>query len=167
VRQKGDAIAAEAFGVLSSRLGKAIAEAGYTNAIDFCSVHGIKLTTTVGITNDVVLRRVTDRSRNPQNQADTNELAIIRQFETELSRGAHPNAVVAATKPGFITFYTPIVLNSPMCLQCHGEPGTDIQADVLASIRKKYPADQAIHFKQGQVRGLWSVDFKRTDFETH
>jgi len=73
IREKGQAITAQAFGVLSSRLGKAIAEAGYTNAIEFCSVHGITFTTSVGVTNQVVLRRVTHRPRNSQNRADTNE----------------------------------------------------------------------------------------------
>jgi hypothetical protein len=164
VREKGQAIAAEAFGVLSSRLGKAIADAGYTNAIEFCSVHGITLTTSVGVTNEVLLRRVTHRPRNPQNRADTNELAIIRQFETELSKGATPIPVVAASKPNSFTYYAPIVLNLPLCVSCHGEPGTDIKPDVLAQIKKTYPADEATGFKLGQLRGLWSVDFKRADF---
>jgi hypothetical protein len=164
VREKGQAIAAQAFGALSSQLGKAIADAGYTNAIEFCSVHGITLTSSVGVTNEVVLRRVTHRARNPQNRADTNELAIIRQFEAELNRGTAPKPVVAANKPDFFTYYAPIVLNLPLCLSCHGEPGTDIQPDVLAQIKETYPADQATGFKQGQVRGLWSVDFKRSDF---
>jgi hypothetical protein len=44
LRQKGQAIAAQGFGVLSSRLRKAIADAGLTNAIEFCSVHGITFT---------------------------------------------------------------------------------------------------------------------------
>ena len=166
VREKGQAIAAQAFGVLSSRLGKAIADAGYTNAIEFCSVHGITLTTSVGVTNEVLLRRVTHRPRNPQNRADTNELAIIRQFETELSKGATPSPVVAANKPGSFTYYAPIVLNLPLCMSCHGEPGTDIKPDTLAQIQKAYPADGATGFKLGQLRGLWSIDFQRSDFVT-
>jgi hypothetical protein len=164
VREKGQAIAAQAFGVLSSRLGQAIADAGYTNAIEFCSVHGITVTASVGVTNEVVLRRVSHRPRNAQNRADTNELAIIRQFETELSKGATPIPVVAANKPDSFTYYAPIVLNLPLCLSCHGQPRTEITPDVLAQIKKTYPADEATGFKLGQLRGLWSIDFKRSDF---
>jgi hypothetical protein len=127
-------------------------------------VHGITLTTSVGVTNQVVVRRVTHRPRNPQNRADTNELAIIRRFEAELSKGSTPNAVVTANKPDSFTYYAPIVLNLPLCLSCHGQPGTDIKPDVLAQIKKTYPADEATGFKQGELRGLWSVDFKRSDF---
>ena len=164
VRQKGDAIAAQAFGVLSSRLGKAIAEAGFTNAIQFCSVHGITITTSVGVTNEVVLRRVTHRPRNLENRADTNELAIIRKVEAELRKGATPKPVVSTHKPGYLTYYAPIVLNLPLCLSCHGQPGVDIHTNVLDEIKKTYPADEATGFKLGDLRGLWSVDFKRADF---
>ena len=164
VHEKGQAIAAQAFGVLSSRLDKAIADAGYTNAIEFCSVHGIALTSAVGVTNKVVLRRVTHRTRNVENRADTNELALIRHFESELSKGATPKPVVSANKPGLFTYYSPIVLSLQFCLSCHGQPGTDIKPEVLAQIKTTYPADTATGFKLGQVRGLWSVDFKRSDF---
>jgi hypothetical protein len=81
IRQRGQAITAEAFGVLSSRLGKAIADAGFTNAISFCSVHGLALTESVGVTNEVVLRRVTHRPRNPANRADAKELELIQAYQ--------------------------------------------------------------------------------------
>lgn len=164
LRSQGQAITETAFGALSSRLGKAIAETGYTNAIAFCSVHGIPLTTAVGVTNQVTLRRVTQWPRNPKNRADANELAILRQYERELGQGLPLQPVVRAHKPETYTYYAPILLNLPLCLNCHGNPGTEINVNVLAEIRKTYPADEAIGFKSGQLRGLWSVDFKRTDF---
>lgn len=164
VRERGDRIAAEAFGVLSLRLGQAIADAGLTNAIEFCSVHGIASTEAVGVTNQVTLRRVTHRPRNPQNRADTNETALIRRFEAEFGTGTTPNPVVTAKVPGTATYYAPIVLKLPLCLTCHGQPETDIKPEVLAQIRKSYPADEAKGFALGQVRGLWRVDFKMSDF---
>ncbi len=164
IQKKGLAIAAEAFGVLSSRLGRAVEEAGYPNAIRFCSVHGIALTSSVGVTNQVALRRVARLARNPQNRADANELAIIRQFEDDFKRGVTPKPVVFANKPDYFTYYAPLALNLPLCLNCHGTPGVDVKPDLLALIRKTYPADEAIGFKLGQLRGLWSVDFKRSEF---
>jgi hypothetical protein len=38
---------------------------------------------------------------------------------------------------------------------------------MLDEIKKNYPADEATGFKQGELRGLWSVDFKRSDFVAH
>jgi len=163
VREKGQAIAAQAFGVLGSRLGKAIADAGLTNAIQFCSVHGITLTTAVGVTNEVVLRRVTHRPRNAQNRADTNELELIRYFESGLKNGTTPGPTIGTNRTGFYTYYAPIVLTLPLCLNCHGQPGQDIQPEVLAQLKATYPADEATGFKLGQLRGLWSVDFKQSD----
>lgn len=165
VREKGGTVVSQAFGVLSSQLGKAIADAGFTNAIQFCSVHGITLTTSVGTTNKVVLRRVTHRPRNPMNRADTNELAIIRRLEQKQSDGIPPGPLVSSRGPDVITYYAPIVLNLPLCLNCHGEPGTDIQPEVVAAINEIYPADEATGFASGELRGLWRVDFKRAELE--
>jgi hypothetical protein len=89
---------------------------------------------------------------------------LIRKFETELGNGAAPQAVVVANKPGLFTYYTPIVLKLPLCLSCQGEPGTDIKPETLAQIKKTYPTDEATGFKLGQLRGLWTVEFKRSDF---
>ncbi len=164
IQEKGQILISNAFGTVTSRLGKAIKEVGYTNAIEFCSVHGIPLATSVGVTNQVVIRRVTHRPRNLQNRADSNELAIIRQYLAELSRGGTLKPIVTAKKPEFFTFYAPIVLTNPMCLNCHGQRASDIKPDVLIQIMKSYPADAATEFKQGDLRGIWSVDFKKSDF---
>ena len=164
IRQKGVAIASNAFGVLSSQLGKSIAQAGYTNAIEFCSVHGMTFTKAVGVTNQVVLRRVTHRARNPQNQADTNEVAIIQKFQGDLSKGVSPRPLIGTNKPGLFTYYAPITVQLPLCLSCHGNPADDIHRDTLAQIKAMYPSDEATGFKMGELRGLWSIDFKRSDF---
>ena len=165
VLEKGQVIAAQAFGVLSSQLGKAVAQAGLTNAITFCSVHGIAITSSVGVTNQVELRRVTQQPRNPQNRADTNELALIQRFQAQLAGGVSPKPIVTTNRGGHLTCYAPIVLKLPLCLSCHGQPGADINADVMDLLKQNYPQDEATGFRMGQLRGLWRVDFKRSDFE--
>jgi hypothetical protein len=48
----------------------------------------------------------------------------------------------------------------PACLQCHGQPGTDINEATMAQIKNLYPEDHATGYKLGDVRGLWKVTFK-------
>jgi hypothetical protein len=82
-----------------------------------------------------------------------------------LKTGETPKAVITADRPGVYTYHAPIVLNLPLCLNCHGQPGTNIQPATLVQIKKIYPGDEATGFEMGQVRGMWSIDFKRSDFE--
>jgi hypothetical protein len=60
---------------------------------------------------------------------------------------------------GSTTFYAPIVIANPLCLQCHGTPEKDIAPATLEAIQKHYPKDQATGYQLGDLRGLWSVTF--------
>jgi hypothetical protein len=62
---------------------------------------------------------------------------------------------------GRATFYSPIVITNPLCLQCHGIPGTDLAPSTVALLQQLYPRDEATGFKLGDLRGLWRVDFAR------
>jgi hypothetical protein len=55
--------------------------------------------------------------------------------------------------------FAPILTNG-MCLQCHGEPGSDVDETTLAVIRKKYPNDLAIDYGLNELRGIWKVSWK-------
>ncbi len=159
-RERGKAIAAQAFGVLSSNLTTALSQGGVSNAVQFCSVEALPLTTSVADTNHVTLRRVSHKARNPKNRPDAAELAVLDEFRASLSPGKTATPIVRTNASGDATFFAPIVLNNPLCLNCHGQPGTDIKPEHLALLQRLYPKDEATGFKLGDLRGLWRIDFK-------
>ncbi|RME91539.1 MAG: DUF3365 domain-containing protein [Verrucomicrobia bacterium] len=158
--ERGRRIAAEAFTVLSGELRRALEAGGFTNAIRLCSVKALPLTRLVGDTNQVRLRRVSHRARNPANQADTEELRIIECYQEMLAEGVTNLApVVVQPATNRITFYAPIVLNNPLCLACHGEPGSTLLPQAAELLPQLYPEDRATGFRLGDLRGLWRIDF--------
>jgi hypothetical protein len=156
---RGKDITQQAFALLSANLGKALAEGGVTNALSYCSEKALPLTQLVADTNQVHLRRVTQRPRNPANRADTSDSATLRAFQAQLAEASQVSPVVRTNADGSVTFFAPIVLNNTLCLRCHGEVGKDIWADNAAFIRSLYPRDEATGFKLGQLRGMWRIDF--------
>jgi hypothetical protein len=157
---RGRTISAQAFGLLSSNLLMAIQQSGVSNALPFCSALAMPLTSLVANTNDVTLRRVSHRPRNPANRASPAERERIESYRATLSAGGKPQALLVTND--MITFYAPIVITNQLCLQCHGKPGEDIAPANLEVIRRLYPADEATGFGLGEVRGLWRIDFQRT-----
>ena len=159
--ERGKQIASEAMKKLSGRLASALESGGVSNALSACSVEALPLTRAVAQSNEVVLRRVTHRPRNPTNRADEVELKILEAFRRQLETAeASSVAPVAVSGPGVAaTFYAPIVLNNPLCLNCHGQPGTDIRPANLAVIERLYPDDEATGFRLGDLRGMWRIDF--------
>jgi len=158
-RERGQAIAKEAFGILSGNLGRAITENGVNNALHFCSVHAAGLAGGVAQTNHVELKRVSHRARNPENRADVEELALLESFGTILKSSASVTPEVRTNAAGRLVFYAPITLNNPVCLKCHGEPEREVAVDTMTLIRKLYPEDQATGFKFGELRGMWRIEF--------
>lgn len=159
--ERGRSIAGQAFGLLSSNLTEAIARGGISNALAYCSVKALPLTALVAETNRVNLRRVTHKARNPADRADAAELKILDQYRNDLAAGRRPLAPLLTTNTtGVVTFYAPIVITNPLCLLCHGKPGTDIAPAHLEVIRRLYPEDEAVGFKLGDLRGLWRVEFR-------
>lgn len=157
--ERGKAIVAETFSLLSSNLQSSIASGGVSNALPYCSLAASPLTASMAEKHGVSLRRITHKPRNPAGMADAVELGLLNQFRKALALTNTALPVVAVLEPATVTFVAPIVLNSPMCLNCHGEPDKDIKPENLAIIRGLYPRDQATGFKLGELRGAWRIDF--------
>lgn len=153
----GRQIVGQAFSVLSSNLMTAIAKGGPSNALEFCSVNVAPIVATVANARGVELRRVTHKPRNPDNQASPAELALIESYRARLATTTNLPPQIVTNASGRTQFVAPILLGNPLCLQCHGQPGTEIAPGTLSVIDRLYPADAARGFKLGELRGLWVV----------
>jgi len=160
IRADGKAIVRSAAGILSSNLIAASKNEGFTNALEFCSIHAIPLTQAVSTNERVFLRRVAIRTRNPENKPDGTESQVLAGFAEQLKRGEPPSPVVQTDRYQD-RYFEPIIINNPLCLNCHGTPGGQIKPETLAIIRKLYPDDTATGFAMGDLRGMWSVIFPR------
>lgn len=158
----GPKIVAEAFGQLSAALGAAVADGGPSKALAICSERAPVITARVAEANGVKLGRASAKPRNPGNSATEDERNVLAEFAAALAKGETPRPVVRSAPDGSRTFFAPIVLANPLCLQCHGKPGADITEATQAAIRATYPEDRATGYKLGELRGLWRVTFAGT-----
>jgi hypothetical protein len=113
----------------------------------------------VAAKNGVGLSRITHKARNPANKAMDAELNVIRLFQTDLASSRTPVPTLVTNASQAATVYVPVVISNPLCLMCHGKPGTEVSAELQATIRKLYPEDQATGFALGELRGAWRVEF--------
>ena len=107
--------------------------------------------------NGIIFNNVSDRARNPDNQADRYELEAINWFranpkETELMRD-----IVDDKGVGYLLYTAPILIE-PYCLTCHGRP-----EDAPPSVRENY-AD-GYGYKVGDLRGVISIRIPQAKFQ--
>ena len=93
----------------------------------------------------VSLRTVSDRARNPKNQADTAELKAIEYFKT------HPKEKEYFTEanPHYYQYASALTIQN-RCLKCHAN-----KEDAPEFIRHRY--DKAYGYKLGELRGILSI----------
>ncbi len=142
--------------VLGKNLMGAIQKKGTLAALEFCNIKAMPLTDSMATKHNAVIKRVSDKNRNPKNKANAEELKYIAQFKTELAAKKEIKPVVIE-KGNKVQFYYPIETNT-MCLQCHGK---QIKPDVQKQILKLYPKDLAVGYNESEVRGIWSITFDK------
>jgi hypothetical protein len=157
--KKGNMIAKISFETISGELQKALADGGIENALRYCNERAYPITDSLAAANQVTIKRVSNKYRNPRNKADKMEEYLIKGFGIDLSEGNDLSPKVVL-KDDSVIFYKPIITQA-LCLNCHGTPGKEITFSNDSLIQALYPRDKAVDYQVNQLRGLWRIGFKK------
>jgi diguanylate cyclase (GGDEF)-like protein len=97
----------------------------------------------------IIFNNVSDRPRNPGNQADRFELEDMTWFRVNEKAADRARNIVNDKGVGYLLYTAPIWIE-PSCLTCHGA-----QESAPESIRAHY--DNAYGYRVGELRGLVSI----------
>lgn len=96
----------------------------------------------------ISMRNVTDRPRNPANKADNLETKVIEYFNQNPDKNEKMQLIDENGQN--VYFYAVPLRIEPYCLNCHGK-----KEEVLPYIASRY--DTAYDYKIGDVRGITSI----------
>jgi hypothetical protein len=162
--EMGDEISTAAQQELMSTLTRAIEEKGVAGAVDFCNLEALPLLQKVGESYNAQVRRVSNRYRNPQDQPDQEEEMLLSAYEYNVENQIQSSPNVQKIQDGQVLLYTKAIqIPGQLCLNCHGEPGVDIDREVMAKINELYPEDKATGHEIGDLRGMWSIRISRKE----
>lgn len=106
------------------------------------------------------VRCVSDKPRNPYNQANTEELAHIKSFKKDRAANIEPKPFIR--KDGnIVEFYYPITTNT-ICLKCHSTD-KEVSSETFMAIKNLYLNDKVLGYTENEVRGSWSIQFDAQD----
>lgn len=156
----GDSIANASQKAFVGALMKAINEKGTAGAVSFCNVHAFPIADSLSKHYNCTIQRISDRYRNPADKPDIADSVVIADYQAQKTVGATLTTRLSEQENQVI-YYKPIMIGMPACLKCHGDTNTDIDMPTVAAIRNKYPADLATGYKQGDLRGIWKITFRK------
>lgn len=148
-RRAASALGAE----LLQRLTRELSAGGPTHAVQVCSEVAPQIAREHS-RDGLVVRRVSLKTRNPENAPDPWEREQLARMEAETASGARPEETVARTE-GELRLLRPIFVVGT-CLTCHGEPA-GLDPGVRRLLAERYPDDQATGYRSGDFRGAVSV----------
>lgn len=133
---------------------------GVVKAVNVCSDTALILTAKIGESENISIKRVSEKNRNPQNIPDDFELTILEKFKTlqsskKIDVETEYAEITQLNGKEIIRYMKPIFLQDE-CLTCHGSSDY-IPDEVNAILIRKYPNDKARDYSAGDLRGAVSI----------
>ena len=136
-------------------LNDTFAQGGADVAIRSCHIDATLTTHLLG-REGIAAGRTSDRLRNPSNRAPKWAAEIVSKWAGRNSRDTEGYAVDLGNRIGVLR----PISEREMCANCHGSLDrlTPRVREVLAD---RYPADRAIGFRNGEIRGWFWVEMPK------
>lgn len=154
---RADAIIVAQHGALLSQLTRALSEGGPGLAIQSCHLDATSNANWISRRQGYALGRTSDRLRSPTNTPRPWAATIVKEYAGRQAADVEGFAVDLGDRVGVMR---PIVMR-PMCESCHG-PAEKITPVVQKVLHERFPADHAIGFRTGEIRGWYWAEMPKT-----
>jgi hypothetical protein len=142
-------------GTLKGELEAAMKAGGPVDAMSVCHTKAPEIAKAVSSEKGLQVSRVSLKNRNPDmGKANEWQTAVLNDFEAKKAAGADPATLVHAEVVGSEFRFMKAIPTAAICLSCHG---TELSPAVTAKLNELYPADKAIGYKEGDLRGAFVV----------
>ena len=160
---KGDEIVKRVGDSLKTHLIGAIKNGGVLEAIKYCNVEAMPLTSKISKHLFAKIRRVSHKNRNIENAPNTDlEKQILEAYQYNVDNKESVASNVQISDD--LILYTSPIMVGPLCLNCHGIEELDMEKENITLLKELYPNGKAMGYKAGELRGMWSVTFDKKEF---
>lgn len=126
-----------------------------TEAIEVCKTRAPEIAKEKSLPN-MKIGRTSFKLRNELNVTPTWAQPFLDKFKNSSAKSPMPPELVEIE--GGKWGYVEPLYTQALCLSCHG---VHLEKSVTEVLKKRYPKDQAIGFKEGELRGLVWVEYKQ------
>jgi hypothetical protein len=139
----------------------AIENTGTESAVVFCNKEAPAIAEEASKRSGWKIARTSLRLRNEASAPDDYERKVMTEFVARIASGepaaSLKRADIVEQNGERIFRYVQAIPTGELCLSCHG---SDLKPTVSTKIHALYPADQATGFRQGDMRGVFTLSKK-------
>ena len=159
VQQQGVELIQAFSSELKNNLQKAIKAGGLSNGIEVCAVKAPEIAAKNSQGNWQV-KRTSLKVRNPLNAPTPVEQKVLQAFESGKAGGKAISDLsyyrVEDQGKRRVHHLMKAIPTQALCLACHGG---SLSQELQAVLHERYPEDQATGFKEGDIRGAFSLTY--------
>lgn len=147
--------------LITARLEFMIQEYGITHAIEQYDPIVQPILDSISNANNAEIKRISHKARNMELGEIEKELLEAYQYNNNKKPKVTDN--VQIIDDNLLLYSKPIIINNPLCLNCHGIIGYDITDFDKKMFRSLNTNDTITGYKRGDLIGMWSVWLKRKE----
>lgn len=157
-QQKSKQVVKEFMGQLKGELKNSIKAGGPLNAVDVCNKTAPLIADSLSKKYSWKVARTSLKTRNPENAPDAWETKVLNVFDERKNQGedvkliSYSEAIEVKGRKYFR--FMKAIPTGEICLKCHGD---NIEPELAKKLKEKYPHDQAVGYKLGDVRGAFTI----------
>lgn len=156
--EEADKITQEFGQSLKLELVKGMSSGGAINAISVCYEKAPEIADSLSKDSGWKVARTSLKARNDNNKPDDWEKSVLIEFEKLKESGWEITSLsfseIIGQDGNKVFRFMKAIPTDAVCLTCHG---SNIKEDVAEKIQELYPGDLATGFKQGDIRGAFSL----------
>jgi len=145
-------------GKLKAALGAAIETGGAEGALEVCNKQAPVIAADISKDSGWSVGRASLKPRNAASAPDAYERRIMEAFLARIAKGEKAADLASAEvvdENGTKVFrFVKAIPTAEVCLTCHGE---NVAPELQQKIKALYPQDQALGFKEGDMRGVFTL----------
>ena len=130
-------------------------------AFGFCTAKAAEITEEVNkaLPAHARVRRTALKTRNENNNPDATDKEVMESYVKAIEEKTFdPKNDIKIVEEGNTTRVYKPLLTAGVCLKCHGQNMSNEIKDMIAV---SYPKDQAVDFKEGDLRGVIVAEIKK------
>jgi hypothetical protein len=145
-------------GTLKAKLVEAIKSGGPIAALEVCHTKAAEIAQSASEKLGFSIGRVSLKNRNQHNVPDAWEKTVLDSFAKRVAQGEDKTKMehyeLLEQDGQKVVRYMKAVFVESGCLTCHGEK---IPKPIQTELNKLYPDDKAVNYKEGDLRGAFTV----------
>lgn len=130
-------------------------------AFGFCTAKAMEITEEVNkeLPANAKVRRTALKTRNEKNAPDATDINVMEEYVKAIEAKTFTPKDIKVVEEGNTTRVYKALITNGVCLKCHGQ---NVSKEIKDMIAISYPKDQAMGFKEGDLRGVVVAEITKT-----